>query len=303
MPPKYFSTIARAARVCYNGRMNEIWNAIVAWAGSVQLVNMLIVIVVGVIAYKFSGALIGWLINTVARGVHSKESHGERKKRLKTLSELFATVAKIIVVLTVVFTVLADLHVNLMPLFATAGVAGVALGFGAQNIIKDALAGFFIILENQYRVGDFIDISGVGIPNESGGGTVERLSIRSTTLRDRNGNVHIIPNGAIVQVVNKTLGFSKVHFTFAVATGTDTESLMKLVNETGEEMAGEAKWKDSIVSPPHFSEVGKIGKDGFNVTVSGTTEPAAQWDVSSEFRRRLIIKMRKRNIETIETIG
>ena len=282
--------------------MDKFWAALANWAQDVQLWQMLVVLVVGIVIYRFSGAIIGWLLSGIGRGFRHREDKNEIKKRLKTLSELFTTVAKIIVVLTVIFTILGDLHVNLMPLFAGAGIASLALGFGAQNVIKDALAGFFIILENQYRVGDFIDISGTGIPNDSGGGTVERLSIRSTTLRDRNGNVHFIPNGAIVQVINKTLGFSKVHFTFAVATGTDTEHLMKLIDDMGREMAKEKEWKEQIVDPPHFSEIGKIGKDGFNVTVSGITEPASQWDVSSEFRRRLVIRMRKAGIETIETI-
>jgi len=283
--------------------MKEFWHQVVQWSEGIQLGNILLVIIIGVIVYKLSGIIISWLLRGIFRGLRRREDKNELKKRLKTLSDLFTTVAKVVVVLTVVFTILNDLHVNLVPLFATAGVAGVALGFGAQNIIKDVLAGFFIILENQYRVGDFIDISGVGIPNDSNGGTVERLSIRSTTLRDRDGNVHFIPNGAIVQVINKTLGYSKVHFTFAVATGTDTEALIKLIDDMGHDMAKEPAWKDKIVDPPHFSEIGKIGKEGFNVTVSGITEPASQWDVSSEFRRRLVIKMRKTGIETIETIG
>ena len=283
--------------------MKNFWDQIVTWAESIQLGNILLVIIIGIIVYKLSGIIISWILRGIFRGIRRHDDKNELKKRLKTLSDLFTTVAKVVVVLTVIFTILNDLHVNLVPLFATAGVAGVALGFGAQNIIKDVLAGFFIILENQYRVGDFIDISGVGIPNDGNGGTVERLSIRSTTLRDRDGNVHFIPNGAIVQVINKTLGYSKVHFTFAVAIGTDTEALIKLIDDMGHDMAKEKDWQDKIVDPPHFSEIGKIGKEGFNVTVSGITEPASQWDVSSEFRRRLVVRMRSKGIETIETIG
>ena len=280
----------------------NFWQHIELWATNIKLVDIIVTIIVGAIIYKFSGIIISWLLRLIARGIKSSEDKNERKKRLKTLSDLFTTFAKVVVVLTVIFTILGDLKVNLVPLFASAGVAGVALGFGAQSMIKDALAGLFIILENQYRVGDFVDISGVGIPNE-GGGTVERLSIRSTTLRDRDGNAHFISNGSISQVINKTLGFSKVHFTFGVATGTDTEELIKLIDEMGHEMSREPEWKSQIVDPPHFSEIGKIGKDGFNVTISGITEPASQWDVSSEFRRRLVVRMRKLGIKTIETIG
>jgi len=271
------------------------------WLNSLDWLHILIVIVIGWVIYQIIGFVVSWLVHNLG-GARRKENRNERRKRLKTLSDLFTTVAKVIIVLTVIFTVLSDLQVNLVPLFASAGIAGVALGFGAQNIIKDALAGFFIILENQYRVGDFIEVSGIGIPNDSSDGTVERLSIRSTTMRDRNGNAHFIPNGSIVQVINKTMGYSKVRFTFAVASGTNTESLIKVIDDIGRKMAKEKEWKDKIVGPPHFSEIGKIGHGGFNVTVSGITEPSAQWDVSSEFRRRLVASMKENNIETIETI-
>ncbi|MCL2037442.1 mechanosensitive ion channel family protein [Candidatus Saccharibacteria bacterium] len=271
------------------------------WLSGVDWLHMLLIIVIGAVIYKTIGFVIRWLVHHVGK-VQRKESRSERRKRLKTLSNLFTTVAKVIVVLTIIFTILSDLQVNLVPLFASAGVAGVALGFGAQNIIRDALAGFFIILENQFRVGDYIDVSGIGLPGDSSNGTVERVSIRTTTLRDRNGNVHFIPNGAIVQAINKTMGFSKVHFTFAVGTGTDTDSLIKLIDEIGRKLAKEKKWEAKIVDPPHFSEIGQIGKEGFNVTISGTTEPADQWDVSSEFRRRLVAGMKEHGIETVAAI-
>jgi len=272
------------------------------WLSGVDWLHMLLIIVIGAVIYQIIGFVIRWLVHNLGHA-RKKESRGERRKRLKTLSNLFTTVAKVIVVLTVLFTILSDLQVNLVPLFASAGVAGVALGFGAQNIIRDALAGFFIILENQFRVGDFIEVSGIGLPGDASDGTVERLSIRSTTLRDRNGNAHFIPNGAIVQVINKTMGYSKVHFTFAVESDTDTDSLIKLIDEIGRKLAKEKSWKDKIVDPPHFSEIGKIGKEGFNVTISGTTEPADQWDVSSEFRRRLVASMKEHGIETVAAIN
>lgn len=284
------------------GLAKEIWEKIAAWAHSVSLVDVLITVIVGVILYKISGFVIQIIVNFVSRGLRPKESKREHKKRLKTLSNLFTTLAKISIVLSVIFSILTDFHINLVPLFASAGVAGVALGFGAQSIVRDVLAGFFLILENQYRVGDFVELSGTGIPVDKSSGTVEKLSVRSTVLRDRDGNVHFVPNGSIVQAVNKTKGYSKVHFMFAVGRYTDTENLIKLVNELGKAMAQEPKWREKIIDPPHFNEVGKIGKEGFNVTITGMTEPADQWKVSSEFRRRLVIAMRQNGIETEEVI-
>lgn len=278
------------------------------FAQEISLLNIVIVLIVAVVLYKLAPLLAKGLVAFLVRARGSRKVNtSERNKRLKTLADMFTTVLRVIIVLTVIFQILSDLHVNLVPLFASAGVAGVALGFGAQSIIRDLLAGFFIILENQYRVGDFIDVSGTGIPSGDAatatGGTVEKISMRSTKLRDRNGDVHFIPNGAIVQVINKTLGYSKVHFVFAVASDTDMDKLVKLINETGRDMLGDSKWKDKIIDAPHFSEIGKIGADGFNVTINGITEPAAQWNVSSEFRKRLLERLQKAEINTIETVA
>lgn len=286
--------------------METFWKNLGLFANSIQLANILLALIIGALVYKLAPIFAKILVEILVRARGSRKvANSERKKRLKTLADMFTTVLKVLIVLTVIFTILDNLHINLVPLFASAGVAGVALGFGAQNIIKDLLAGFFVVLENQYRVGDFIDVSGVGIPVSDdliNGGTVEKISLRTTVLRDRLGNKHFIPNGAIVQVTNKTMGFSKVHFVFGVASDTDMDNLIEIINNSGREMAKEAKWKDKIIDPPHFSEIGKIGADGFNITVNGTTEPADQWEITSEFRKRLIEKLQKSKINTVETI-
>ncbi len=286
----------------------NFWNILAGIDREISLWNIALSVVIGFVLYKFSPFVAKFLVAIAVRARGSKKVNTrERNKRLKTLADMFTTVLKVLIVLVVAFQILNDFRVDLVPLFASAGVAGVALGFGAQSIIKDLLAGFFIILENQYRVGDFIDVSGIGIPSgdaaTSTGGTVEKISLRSTKLRDRNGNVHFIPNGAIVQVINKTLGYSKVHFVLGVATGTDMDKLADIINQAGREMISDPKWKDKIIDAPHFSEIGAIGADGFNVTVNGITEPAAQWTVSSEFRKRILEKMQKHGISTIETVS
>lgn len=285
--------------------MKNFYDTIAAFANSIQLMNIILNIIIGCVVYWVAPLLarIAVAMSVRIRGSRRIRNNSERKKRLDTLGELFTTIIKVIVVLTVVFSVLADLHVNLVPIFASAGVAGVALGFGAQNIIKDLLAGFFVIVENQYRVGDFIDVSGIGIPQEVGGGVVEKITLRSTQLRDRLGDVHFIPNGSVVEVVNKTMGYSKVHFVFAVATDTNMDKLIEIVNETGRGMMDDEKWSKKIIDAPHFSEIGKIGSEGFNVTVNGITEPAAQWSVSSEFRKRLLEQLQKNEINTVETVN
>lgn len=284
--------------------MKNFYEVALAFANSIHFTDILLSVAIGLIAYSLAPVLAHIVVSMLVRVRGSRKiKNNERKKRLATLAELFTAIIKVIIVLTVVFSILSDLHINLVPLFASAGVAGVAFGFGAQSIIKDLLAGFFVIVENQYRVGDFINISGIGIPETVDGGTVEKITLRSTKLRDRLGNVHFVPNGAVVEVVNKTLGYSKVHFVFAVATDTNMDQLIEIVNQTGREMADETKWKNKIIDAPHFSEVGKIGADGFNVTVNGITEPATQWAVSSEFRKRLLEKLQSSGITMVETVS
>jgi small conductance mechanosensitive channel len=278
----------------------NFWQAIGGWLAN-SGIDILVTLMVGGLIYYFVSPVIFWLTRRIAKGLKRKTPISEIRKRQKTLASLFSAATRVLVVAVVIFTILSDLGLNLVPLLASAGIAGVALGFGAQNLVKDTIAGFFIIVENQYRLGDYIEVTGVGLGDAYG--SVEKITIRSTTLRDRDGNVHFIPNGSVTQVVNKTLGYSKVHFTFAVAVDTDTDDLIKLIDDMGQKMAKEKNWHDKIVNPPHFSEIGQIGKDGFDVTVSGITEPADQWDVSSEFRRRLIARMQRQGIKTIETVG
>ena len=115
-------------------------------------------------------------------------------------------------------------------------------------------------------------------------------------MRDRDGNVHIIPNGSIVEVINRTIGYSKFRFTFAVDVDTDVDEIIKIINETGERMAKDSEWSKLIVDAPHYDEFGRIGKEGINVTVSGTTMPGQQWKVNAEYRKRLVIELQKSDI-------
>lgn len=273
-------------------------DSVIKWAQSIDLLGMLTTIVVAYAVFKITGPIIKWLTSHVMRHQQdeTKLEKIERAKRAKTLANMISFVVKTLVVVTAIYTVLTDIGINLEPVLASAGIAGVALGFGAQNIVKDMLAGFFIILENQYRVDDVVRISGVGVPAGTEG-TVRAITLRRTTLRDRMGNVHTIPNGQIVEVTNRTLGYSRFKFVFAVDIDTDVDDIIKIVNETGERMAKDPAWDKDVVDAPHYDEFGKIGKQGINVTVSGTTTPGNQWRVSAEYRKRLISELRKSDID------
>jgi small conductance mechanosensitive channel len=272
------------------------WKMVGDWLAS-NGVEVFSALLVGALIYYFVSPVIFWLTRHIAKGIRSKTPRSEIKKRQKTLASLFVTVTRVLVVIVVIFTILSNLGMNLAPLLASAGIAGVALGFGAQSLVKDSIAGFFIIVENQYRLGDYIEATGIGLTDARG--SVEKITIRATTLRDRDGNVHFIPNGSVTQVVNKTLGYSKVHFSFKVAEGTDVEKISQIINELGAKLAKEKTYADMIIDPPHFVEVGNFGQDGYEVTVSGMTQPADQWNVTSEYKKRLMAALSTNKIKVV----
>lgn len=268
------------------------------WFHNLNLLHILLTIVIAYLLCKITGPVIGWLTRHLIKAPRNETNLAkiERKKRSKTLADLFSFIINTLIIITAVYSVLTELGIDLAPVIASAGLAGVALGFGAQTVVKDMLAGFFIILENQYRVDDVVQISGVGFPATPVEGTVRSITLRRTTLRDRDGNVHTIPNGAIVEVINRTIGYSKFRFTFAVDVETDVDEIIQIINTTGDKMAKDSAWSKIIVDAPHYDEFGRIGKDGINVSVSGTTMPGQQWRVSAEFRKRLVIELQKSDI-------
>lgn len=281
-----------------NEMLAKFTDGTVAWLNGLNLINILVIIIIAYLLCKITGPIVGWLTAHLIKGPRNetKLAKIERLKRSKTLADLIGFIIKLLIAVTAVYSVLTDLGIDLAPVIASAGLAGVALGFGAQTVVKDMLAGFFIILENQYRVDDVVQISGVGFPATPVEGTVRSITLRKTTLRDRDGNVHIIPNGSIVEVINRTIGYSKFRFTFAVDVDTDVDEIIRIVNSTGEQMAKDPAWSKQIVDAPHYDEFGRIGKEGINVTVSGTTMPGQQWKVNAEYRKRLVIELQKSDI-------
>ena len=251
----------------------------------IHWVNFLGIIVVTFLAYYAGTRLVDAIVHRAVRGAKHRVWHRKDiEKRQKTLSNLFRSIWKILVLGAFSYAVLNEffpkIEVTLAPLFASAGIIGVAIGFGAQSLIKDFLSGIFIISENQYRVGDVVEIEGFS-------GTVERIGTRSTVLRDTEGNVHYFPNGMVQHVINKTMGFSMARFTLLVQPSTDIDVLSDIIDEIGKELATEDTWKDKIIEPPAFVSLGDITGNSTEIIVAGKTQPSDQWAVTSEMRRRL----------------
>ncbi len=257
--------------------------------------NLVGIFIVAAAAYILGTRAVHLATHRIVKGARHREWHKKDiEKRQKTLGGLFSTIWKIIVVATFIYAILLELYgpklnTALAPLFASAGIVGIALGFGAQSLIKDFLGGIFIISENQYRVGDIIDIDGFS-------GTVEKIGTRSTVLRDTEGNVHYFPNGMVQHVINKTMGYSMARFTLLVQPSTDIDALADIIDETGEELALEDDWKDKIIKAPAFVSLGDITGNSTEVIISGKTQPSDQWAVIAEMRRRLHLAFEKNNI-------
>jgi small-conductance mechanosensitive channel len=248
--------------------------------------DIIIAILIGVIVYYVGKKLISRVTRSLIKSARHREWHKKDiEKRQKTLVQLFATIWRLIVIFSVMYAILRAIFGDTIsntfaPLFASAGIIGIAVGIGAQSLIRDFLSGIFIISENQYRVGDVIDIEGAS-------GTVERIGARSTVLRDAEGNVHYFPNGMVQHVINKTMGFSMARFTLLVQPTTDIDDVSDIIDEIGKQLSEEAAWKDKILDPPAFVSIGEITGNSTEVIISGKTQPSDQWAVISEMRRRL----------------
>jgi len=257
-----------------------------------QGLDILVIVIVATIFYllgtAFMGRIVKKAVQTRGRDWHKKDI----EKRQKTLAALFTTMWRVTIITVATLALFRVFFptADLAPLFASAGIVGIALGFGAQSLVQDFISGIFIISENQYRVGDIVDIEGFG-------GTVERIGARSTVIRDVDGNVHYFPNGMVQHVINKTMGYSMARFFIGVAPTTDIDQVIEIINETGKKLSEEEKWKKKILEAPEFVSVGEFTAANVDILVAGKTQPSDQWSVIAEMRRRLFDTFEEKNIK------
>ena len=208
------------------------------------------------------------------------ESKEGIEKRRHTLLSIFMGIGKTVIVITVVFMILSELNIPIAPVLAGLGVAGIAVGFGAQYLIRDFISGTFIILENQYRVGDVAKIADIA-------GLVEEISLRKTVLRDLDGIVHHVPNGEIRVASNYTRHFARVNLNISVAYGTDLDHAISVINRVGQELAEDENWGNLIKSAPQVLRVDNLGDSGIDIKILGDVKPLQQWAVTGELRKRV----------------
>lgn len=236
---------------------------------------------------------IGRVIERSVRRHREKPSVDDRKRE-ETLGRIFHTASALVLWIIGVIIILTELHINLTGLLTGAGVIGIIIGVGAQNIIKDLLGGIFIITENQYRVGDFVSITGMGGVIVSG--IVEDISIRVTKIRDQDGNLHIVSNGNTIAVSNGSFKFSQVNLDIHVSYATDVDKVAVIINEIGTSLADDEHWAKIIVEPIQFVRIESFDDTWVNLKAIGRVKPGAQWDVAGAFRKRLQAAFRKNSI-------
>jgi small-conductance mechanosensitive channel len=214
----------------------------------------------------------------------------EASARARTLLPLFHKVLLVAVVLIAGLTVLAEIGINITPLLAGAGVAGLAIGFGAQSLVKDVISGTFILLEDSIAVGDVVDVGGHL-------GVVEGLSIRTIRLRDAEGIVHTVPFGAVSGIRNMSKEFSYAVMIIGVAYREDVDAVFRILQETAAEMQQDAEFGPMILEPLEVQGLDSFGDSAVNIRVRFKTEPGKQWGVRREFNRRVKYAFDRRGIE------
>ncbi len=269
--------------------IQNIVQAIIPWA-MVHGIKIIAILIGAGIFIRIIKIFIEKAIRKLIKPDQVAKDPEAEKKREDTLIRIFNSTVSVLIWAVAFMMILSEFGINAGPLIAGAGVMGIAIGFGAQYMIRDFLAGLFIMLENQYRVGDVIEIAGIG-------GKVEDITLRKTVLRDIDGAVHHVPNGEIKVASNKAQEFSRVHLKIGVAYKEDIDRVSSVLNQVCKEMAEDEQWKDSITKTPEVLGIDDFAESSVVIKVLGETLPLKQWEVARELRKRIKIAFDKENIE------
>lgn len=254
-----------------------------------------IVVVAALVAFAFAR----WLIRVSLRHLLERRTAeagaaalpaAELERRIKTVGRLAERIIGAVVAIIATLTVLDLFQIDIGPALAGLGVVGIAVGFGAQALIRDWLAGVFVVLENQYSQGDVVRIAGVE-------GVVEDFSLRRTTLRDLDGTVHTVPNGHITVASNMTRLWARVNLDFQVAYDTDIDRATEIINEVGRQLQADDQWGPRLLEAPSVMRVNALGDSGVALKVLGQVRAAEQWAVSGELRKRILAAFARDGIE------
>ncbi len=230
------------------------------------------------------------LSRRLAQFISRQEYDAESVKRAETLSIVIRHTLSVVVFLVATITVLSELGIQIGPVLAAAGIAGIAVGFGAQSLIKDVINGFFILANDQIRVGDVIQAAGKS-------GSVEQVSLKMTVLRDIAGNVHFIPNGAIDIVTNMTKEYSRYVADIGITYSQDMDRAVEIIASVDEALRADAEYGSDILERIEIQGLDRFADSSVIIRARITTSPGQQWRIGREFNRRLKIAFDEKGIE------
>lgn len=226
------------------------------------------------------------IVHTLAEGTLDEDTVSVRAApRAQTLGHVLRSIAAATVWSIATLTVLGELGINLGPLIAAAGIAGVALGFGAQSLVKDFLAGLFIVVEDQYSVGDIIDVGDVGGSLVTG--AVESVSLRATRLRSTDGTVWHVPNGTVLRVGNMSQQWARALLDVSVAYGSDLDRAQAVIKQAADALWQDPAWSSDVLEEPELWGIESLAPEGVTIRLVVKTQPAEQFRVLRELRARI----------------
>lgn len=255
-------------------------------------IRIVLILLIGVLVFELIRLFGMRVISAVLKrtpNVITDRSDYEKLRRTRTLSRVFTHTLMVVAIIVIALLVLSELQISIAPFIAGAGIVGIAVGFGAQSLVKDFFAGIVILAEDQFAIGDVISIGQVT-------GKVEAFSLRRTIVRDEEGIQHHIPNGTINSIGNHTKAFSGVHFTVAVSVHEDFARVQTLINRTAKKMADMKAYADLVTSTPKATGVSSMDAKAMHVTVKGQTVPGKQWMIEQELQRRLLLAFKKNEV-------
>jgi small-conductance mechanosensitive channel len=264
---------------------------VVAGAAAVLAILIVAALIIRLAHIFVSGAVRAVFTRETLEGTSKDLTASEIKKRQATIETLAVNVIRFFVIVVAALMILqAGFRLDVGPAIAGLGIAGIAIGLGTQNLVRDYLNGALILAENQYSIGDIVMLAGVS-------GRVEDFTLRRTTLRDMDGVVHSVPNGQIGVASNMTRGWARVNQDVVVVYGTNLELAAEVIDGVGRGLAADPKWASKVLEAPHFERISEIGERGVTLKIRGTVRASEQWSVGGELLGRLLKAFADRGIE------
>jgi small-conductance mechanosensitive channel len=237
-----------------------------------------------------------WAVNLIARRIEKSVDDGDpsvttlREKRGQTIAQLLRSVGRVAII-TIAILLTFNVFINIAPVLAGAGILGLAISFGAQSLVRDIISGFFILLENQFAVGDVIEAVGKT-------GVVERMTLRVVVLRDLEGTMHVIPNGEMKVISNKTRGWARAVVDITVPYTEDVDRILEVIRDEAAQFSTDPVWGLQLDGPVEVLGVEELRDNSVVIRTLLKTQPGSQWNVAREFRRRLKKRFDRETIET-----